>query len=65
MKKGYGSTPETREVAVRIAMSIKDEDIDLSDMPETGGVTEWRHGKNRVTYSKNRENHRSMASVDA
>jgi hypothetical protein len=41
--------PKTREEAIRVAMSIKDEDIDLSEMPESGGVTEWRRGDKRVT----------------
>ena len=39
-----------REEAIRIAMSIKEDDIDLSDMPETGGVTNWRSGEDRVTF---------------
>ncbi|MDR3280766.1 MAG: hypothetical protein LBT23_09645 [Synergistaceae bacterium] len=54
MKKDYGPIPETREEAVQIAISIKEEDIDLSEMPETGGITKWRRGNNRVTYSKKR-----------
>ena len=45
MKKDYGSIPETREEAIRVAMSVGDEDIDLSEMPESGGVTEWRRGR--------------------
>jgi hypothetical protein len=52
MKKDYGSVPKTREEAIKVAMSINDEDIDLSEMPETGGVTKWRRGDDRVTSSK-------------
>jgi hypothetical protein len=61
MKKDYGPVPGTREEAIRVAMSIKDEDIDLSDMPESGGVTDWRHGDGRVTCPKSRESRRSVA----
>ncbi|GHV48381.1 hypothetical protein FACS1894204_12650 [Synergistales bacterium] len=39
-----------RDEAIKIAMSIKEEDIDLSDMPEMGGVTNWRNGEDRVTF---------------
>jgi hypothetical protein len=35
-----------------IAMSIKDDDIDLSEIPESGGVTEWRRGDKRITCPK-------------
>jgi hypothetical protein len=33
-------------------MSIRDEDIDLSEMPESGGVTEWRRGSDRYASPK-------------
>jgi hypothetical protein len=49
MKKDYGSMPKTREEAMRVAMSVRDEDIDLSEMPEAGGVTKWRRGNERMT----------------
>jgi hypothetical protein len=49
MRKDYGPMPKTREEAILIAMSIRDEDIDLPEMPESGGVTEWRRGNERTT----------------
>ena len=49
MKKDYGPMPACNEEAARIAASIRDEDIDLSDIPEFGGTSplSWKRGNER------------------
>jgi hypothetical protein len=66
MKKDYGSMPKTREEAIKIALSIKEEDIDLSEMPESGGVTKWRRGNDRHILKKEQWKRRQVqeTSVD-
>jgi hypothetical protein len=46
-----------RDEAIRIAMSVKDEDIDLSDMPELGGVDPscWKRPGQSVASAKQAE----------
>ena len=63
MKMEYPSDyPKTREEAVRAVMSIRDEDIDLSDMPETDfsqatrvGDRFWKMGERNLARQKARE----------
>ncbi|MDR1917275.1 MAG: hypothetical protein LBQ58_11970 [Synergistaceae bacterium] len=52
MKKDYGQIPATREEAIQIAMSINEEDIDTSDMPDRGGATDWYSRKDRLVAEK-------------
>jgi predicted DNA binding CopG/RHH family protein len=46
MKKTTRTMKPTKEEAKQLAAldAIRDEDIDLSDIPEQGGRTEWVHG---------------------
>ena len=63
MKMEYPSDyPKTREEALRAVMSVRDEDIDLSDMPETDfsqatrvGDRFWKMGERNLAREKARE----------
>jgi hypothetical protein len=55
MARKYGILPANKDEAVKIAMSIRDEDIDLSEMPEMGDGASWRSGAERKTYSPQRQ----------
>ena len=54
--------PESREERMKILMSIRDEDIDLSDMPETDfshaervGDRFWKMGERNLAIRRARE----------
>ena len=54
--------PDSREERMKILMSIRDEDIDLSDMPETDfsqatrvGDRFWKMGERNLARQKARE----------
>ena len=56
-----GDYPKTREEALRAVLSIRDEDIDLSDMPETDfsqaervGDRFWKMGERNLARRRER-----------
>ena len=72
MKMEYPSDyPKTREEAVRAVLSIRDEDIDLSDMPETDfsqaarvGDRFWKMGERNLARQRAREEASRAAHQD-
>jgi hypothetical protein len=52
MKKDV--TLPTKEESARLVAAIRDEDIDLTDMPDRGGATDWKRGEDRVIFKKRR-----------
>ncbi|MDR3280705.1 MAG: hypothetical protein LBT23_09335 [Synergistaceae bacterium] len=50
MKKTFKNI--TYEEAVELASSVREEDVDTSDIPNLGGVTDWKRGKNRIDSAK-------------
>ncbi|MDR1742081.1 MAG: hypothetical protein LBR38_09630 [Synergistaceae bacterium] len=58
MKRDYGPMPATREEAMKVLLSLREEDIDLTDMPDRGDSPTWRpfrleeHLKRRSTVDK-------------
>jgi hypothetical protein len=37
----------TKEESARIVAALRDEDIDFSDMPDRGGLADWKSGNDR------------------
>jgi hypothetical protein len=42
----------TQEEAIKLAASVREEDIDTSDIPNLGGVTQWHKAEERLTAKR-------------
>jgi hypothetical protein len=42
----------THEDAVKLAASVREEDVDTSDIPNLGGITQWHKAEERLAVKR-------------